>query len=77
MKDEELGKVRLFFHAEENNSYLSLITQGLNKPEELSEKQFEETLIQTFREINKHVLQVNIYPVTLTNSYIGRVYLTT
>jgi hypothetical protein len=35
------AKVRLFFHNEENNSYLSLITQGLNKPIELSEKQFE------------------------------------
>ena len=33
MKNDELGKVRLFFHMEENNSYLSLITQGLSKPE--------------------------------------------
>ena len=27
----ELGKVRLFFHNEENNSYLSLVTQNLVK----------------------------------------------
>jgi len=41
----------------------------------LSEKQFEEDLIQGFREINKNVVQVNIYPVIYNNTYIGRVYL--
>lgn len=75
IKDQELGKVRLFFHNEENNSFLSLITQSLCKPEGQSEKQFEEDLITAFREINPHVLQVNIYPVIYNNSYIGRVYL--
>lgn len=41
----------------------------------MSEKQFEEDLIQGFREINKNVVQVNIYPVIYNNTYIGRVYL--
>ena len=70
-----MGKVRLFFHNEENNSYLSLITQGLEKPLEQSEKEFEETLIQAFREVNKSIVQVNIYPVKYNDSYFGRVYL--
>lgn len=72
---DPLGKVRLFFHNEENNSYLSLITQGLDKPENQTEKEFEETLIQSFREVNKSIVQVNIYPVKYNNSYFGRVYL--
>lgn len=73
--NEPLGKVRLFFHNEENNSYLSLITQGLEKPANQTEKEFEETLIQSFRGVNKNIVQVNIYPVKYNNSYFGRVYL--
>jgi hypothetical protein len=65
----------LFFHNEENNSYLSLITQGLAKPENLNEKQFEEELINSFRKINKNVIQVNVYPVAFNKTYIGRIYL--
>lgn len=34
------AKAVLFFHNEENNSYLSLFTPGLGKPAELTEKQF-------------------------------------
>lgn len=74
--NEPNSKVRLFFHNEENNSYLSLITQGLYKKEQKTDKQFEEELIQAFRQINPKVLQVNIYPVTYNNTFIGRVYLT-
>lgn len=75
--NEPNSKVRLFFHNEENNSYLSLITQGLYKGDQpKSDKQFEEELIQAFRQINPKVLQVNIYPVTYNNTFIGRVYLT-
>lgn len=75
LKDEALGKVRLFFHSEENNSFLSLITQGLSKPEGCTDKQFEEDLIEHFRTINANVVQVNIYPVVYNKTYIGRVYL--
>ena len=75
IKDEPCGKIRLFFHNEENNSYISLITQGLRKAEDQTEKQFEEELIQTLRTINPNVVQVNIYPVAYNGSYIGRVYL--
>lgn len=73
--EKDVGKARLFFHAEESNSYLSLITQGLWMPEGCTEKLFEEQLIDAFREINKNVLQVNVYPVNYNNTYIGRVYL--
>ena len=38
--DRGNAKVVLFFHNEENNSYLSLFTMGLGKPSELTEKQF-------------------------------------
>ncbi len=38
--NEKDVRVRLFFHKEEANSYLSLITQGLSKPEGQTEKQF-------------------------------------
>jgi hypothetical protein len=74
--DAPLGKVRLFFHNEENNSFLSLFTQGLVKPADQSEKQFEEVLIKAFQEINPNVVQVNVYKVKLNDTYIGRIYLT-
>lgn len=77
MLEETVGSVRLFFHNEENNSFLSLFTQGLVKPEDKNEKQFEESLIAAFREINPNVLQVNIFPVVYNHTYIGRVYLKT
>ena len=53
-----------------------MITQGLFKDAQKTEKQFEEELIQSFRQVNKNVLQVNVFPVSFNNSYIGRVYLT-
>ena len=52
-----------------------MITQGLDKPGDESEKEFEERLLEAYRKINPNVLQVNIYPVTFNNSYIGRVNL--
>ena len=73
--NDKVGKVKLFFHNEENNSFISLITQGLSKPEGLSEKEFEEKLIEVFRKINPNVLQVNIFPVNFNSTYFGRVYL--
>jgi hypothetical protein len=71
------AKAVLFFHNEENNSYLSLFTPGLGKPAELTEKQFEHKLLQDFRTINKNVIQVNIFHVQYNDTYIGRVYLRT
>jgi hypothetical protein len=71
------AKAVLFFHNEENNSYLSLFTPGLGKPAELTEKQFENKLLQDFRTINKNVIQVNIFHVQYNDTYIGRVYLRT
>ncbi len=69
-------RVKLFFHNEENNSYLSLITQGLDKKDpKKTDKQFEEELIKSFRQINPNVLQVNIFPVVYNNTFIGRIYL--
>jgi hypothetical protein len=38
--DKDKSKAVLFFHNEENNSYLSLFTPGLGKPSDLTEKQF-------------------------------------
>lgn len=69
-------KAVLFFHNHENNSYFSLYTSGLeNSKPELSEKQFENELLQTFKKVNKDVLQVNVYPVKFNNTYVGRIYL--
>lgn len=66
----------MFFHNHESNSYFSLYTSGLEKREkEQSEKQFENDLLQTFRKVNKDVLQVNVYPVKFNNTYVGRIYL--
>lgn len=78
--DNQQVKVRLFFYNEENNSFLSLITQFLKKPEGKSDKQFEEDLLEVFRKVNKNVIQVNIFPMNIPNpqmkdTYIGRVYL--
>lgn len=69
------SKAVLFFHNEENNSYLSLFTQGLGKPNDLSEKQFEDKLLKDFRNVNPNVIQVNVYHVAYNDSYVGRVYL--
>lgn len=69
------AKAVLFFHNEENNSYLSLFTQGLGKPADLSEKQFEDKLLRDFRNVNPNVIQVNVYHVAYNDSYVGRVYL--
>ena len=55
-----------------------MITQGLKKPDpKMSEKEFEEVLIEAFRKVNKNVLQVNVFPMRLTDMYVGRVYLKT
>ena len=67
----------LYFHNEENNSFLSLFTMGLGKPKEMTEKQFEQKLLRDFREINKNVIQVNIFHVKYNYTYVGRVYLRT
>jgi hypothetical protein len=69
------AKVVLYFHNEENNSYISLFTQGLKKPAEMSEKQFENQLLQDFIKVNKDVIQVCISPVKYNDTYVGRVYL--
>lgn len=68
-------KAILFFHNEENNSYVSLFTNGLSKPKDLTEKQFEKKLLEDFKKVNANVIQVNIYQVKFNESYIGRVYL--
>lgn len=70
-------KAILYFHNEENNSYLSLITSGLTKPKELTNKQFENSLLQDFKLINKNVIQVNVFHVQFNDTYVGRVYLRT
>lgn len=70
-------KAVLYFHNEENNSYLSLFTPGLAKPADLTEKQFEKKLLEDFRKVNPNVIQVNTFAVQYNNTYIGRVYLKT
>lgn len=32
-------------------------------------------MLQTFKKVNKDVLQVNVYPVKFNNTYVGRIYL--
>ena len=32
-------------------------------------------MFQTFRKVNKDVLQVNVYPVNFNSTYVGRIYL--
>jgi hypothetical protein len=69
-------KAVLFFHNHENNSYFSLYTSGLEKTNEAqSDKQYENDLLQTFKKVNKDVLQVNVYPVKFNNTFVGRIYL--
>lgn len=70
-------KAVLYFHNEENNSYLSLFTPGLAKPKDMTEKQFENKLLNDFRKINPNVVQVNVFAVAYNDTYIGRVYLKT
>ncbi len=68
-------KAVLFYHNYESNSYMSLYTSNLVKPENLNEKQFENVLLGTFRKINANVIQVNVFPVALNQTYVGRIYL--
>lgn len=72
----QTAKATLNFYNAENNSYISLFTSGLNKPVDMSEKRFEDELVQAFRKINPHIVQVNIFP-NGNNIYIARVYLST
>lgn len=77
MKEKE-AKAILNFHNAEVNSYVSLFTSGLKKPEKddekMSDKEFENKLVESFRHVNKDVLQVNVYP-SFNNTYVGRIYL--
>lgn len=69
-------KAILFFHGDENNSYISLFTSGLYKPEDISsDKIFENALLESFRLVNKNVVQVLVFPVKRNNTYVARVYL--
>ena len=80
-------KAILFFHNEQNNSYISLFTSDLKKDKDrkyeekngkpMTEKQFEDQLLNDFKKVNKNVIQVNIYRVEFNDTYIGRVYLKT
>jgi hypothetical protein len=66
----------LYYYANETDSFISLFTKGISRPKEkkeLTDKQFEDLLVQTFRKVNENVVQVNIFPNGQT--YIGRVYL--
>lgn len=72
---ESDAKAILNFHNAENNSFVSLFTSGLKKPESLSEKQFENKLVESFKRVNSEVLQVLIFPVEYNKTYVARVYL--
>lgn len=63
----------LNFYNAETNFYISLFTSGLEKPDNQSEKEFENALVETFRKINPNVVQVNVFPSG--KFYVGRVYL--
>lgn len=41
----------------------------------MSDKKFENQLLQDFRQVNKNVIQVCINHVKYNDTYIGRVYL--
>jgi hypothetical protein len=43
----------------------------------VNEKRFEDKLLSDFKLINDKVVQVNIYPVKRSGTYIARVYLRT
>ena len=47
----------------------------MRKPEALSEKQFENKLVESFRRVTPEVLQVLIFPVEYNKTYVARVYL--
>ncbi len=74
LKSQE--RVLLYFNNKEVNSYNSLYTSNLVKPNEaMSDKEFEDVLLTAFKAINKDVIQVNVFPVALNKTYVGRVYL--
>ena len=75
----ELGeaKATLNFHNSETNSYISLFTSGLIKPnEEMKDKVFEDELVKCFRHVNNNIVQVNVFPA-FNKTYVARVYLKT
>ena len=70
------AQATLNFHNSEINSYISLFTSNLIKPDQkMSDKVFEDELIKCFRDVNKDFIQVNVFPVALNNTYVARVYL--
>lgn len=72
---QQSAKATLNFYNAEINSYISLFTSGLKKPDEkLSDKLFEDDLVTAFRKINPNVVQVNVFPKG-NDAYVARVYL--
>lgn len=70
------AQASLNFHNSETNSYISLFTSNLAKPDEkMSDKVFEDELVKCFRNVNKDVVQVNVFPVAFNKTYVARVYL--
>ena len=77
----EFGEARatLNFHNSETNSYISLFTSALKKPEgqeDMGDKAFENDLMKCFRHVNENVVQVNVFPA-FNKTYVARVYLKT
>lgn len=80
---EQIKEARavLHFYTAEVNNFISLFSSGLEKKKyedfdytKLSDKEFEDRLVEEFRKINKDVIQVNVFP-TRNNTYVARVYL--
>jgi len=76
------AKAVLHFYTAEVNNFISLFSSGLEKKKyedkedftKLSDKEFEDRLVEEFRKINKDIIQVNVFP-TRNNTYVARVYL--
>lgn len=80
-------RATLYFHNSEVNSYTSLFTTGLTADKldvKLTEKQFEDKLVDAFRKVNENVVQVNVFPFNsnghdrtghVSGGYVARVYL--
>lgn len=75
---EPKARAILNFSTAENNSYISLFTTGLYKSgdyKNLTDREFENVLVNSFRHINENVVQVTIFPLTFNDTFVGRVHL--
>ena len=75
-KSQCSARVMIYFGKDQYNSYKSLITTNLVKPDNfLTDKEFELLLFQAFHKIEKDVTRVILFPSKSKGIFFGRIWI--